>query len=88
MVASGAVFIFPWSGNPKERIRKRAFILNVFTEPACRRRGIARTLVQMMVEWCRSQGFLSVRLNASDMGRPVYESLGVVPTHEMRLTLE
>jgi hypothetical protein len=40
-----------------------------------------------MVEWCRAQGFHSVRLAASDAGRPLYQSLGFNPTHEMKLEL-
>ncbi len=76
MVAGGAVFIIPWPGNPSDRLQKRVFILNVFTEPEFRRRGIARAVVSAMVDWCRAQGFHSVRLAASEAGRPLYQSLG------------
>ena len=31
-------------------------ILNVYTYPEFRRRGIARQLMQLMIEWCRNQG--------------------------------
>jgi GNAT superfamily N-acetyltransferase len=85
VVGGGAVFIIPWPGNPSDRLQKRVFILNVFTEPEHRRRGIARAVVSAMVEWCRAQGFHSVRLAASDAGRPLYQSLGFNPTHEMKL---
>jgi GNAT superfamily N-acetyltransferase len=87
VVAGGAVYTVTWPGNPRERIQRRAFILNVFTEPAFRRKGIARALVQTMMEWCRAQGFSSVRLSASEMGRPLYQSLGFEPTHEMVVAL-
>jgi GNAT superfamily N-acetyltransferase len=87
VVAGGAVFIIPWPGNPTDRLQQRVFILNVFTEPEFRRRGIARTLVSAMVDWCRAQGFHSVRLAASEAGRPLYQSLGFTATHEMKLEL-
>jgi hypothetical protein len=33
--------------------------------------------------WCRAEDITSVRLHASDDGRPLYESLGYVATNEM-----
>jgi GNAT superfamily N-acetyltransferase len=87
VVGGGAVYIVPWLGNPTDRLQKRAFILNVYTDPDFRRRGIARAVVKAMLEWCRSQGFHSVRLMASDFGRPLYQSMGFLPTREMKLEL-
>ncbi len=87
VVAGGAVYIIPWPGNPSDRRQQRAFILNVFTEPEFRRQGIARGLVGAMVDWCRAQGLHSVRLLASTAGRPLYQSMGFLPTSEMKLEL-
>jgi ribosomal protein S18 acetylase RimI-like enzyme len=84
IVAGGAVLIVPWPANPKHRKQQRAFLLNVFTEPAFRRRGIARSLVRTMLDCCREQGFGSVFLHASDAGRPLYQSMGFQPTAELR----
>jgi GNAT superfamily N-acetyltransferase len=84
VVAGGALFIVPWPANPKARMQKRAFLLNVYTEPDQRRRGHARRVVQTIVDWCRSQGFESVFLHASDAGRPMYLSMGFSPTSELR----
>jgi GNAT superfamily N-acetyltransferase len=87
VVSGGAVFVVPWPGNPSDRLQQRAFILNVYTEPEFRRRGIARAVVGAMVDWCRARGFHSVRLLASDAGRPLYQSMGFLPTQEMKLEL-
>jgi GNAT superfamily N-acetyltransferase len=84
VVSGGAVLIVPWPANPKDRKQQRAFLLNVFTEPAFRRRGIARSVVQTIVDWCRAQGFGSVFLHASENGRPLYRSMGFQPTSELR----
>jgi GNAT superfamily N-acetyltransferase len=62
-----------------------ACILNVYTEPAHRRRGLARELMQVMLEWCRENHIARVTLHASEEARALYESLGFVPTTEMRL---
>lgn len=60
-------------------------VLNVFVEPAHRRRGLARALMLAVEAACADRGVAKLTLHASDMGRPVYESLGYEPSNEMRL---
>ncbi|HET7106814.1 MAG TPA: GNAT family N-acetyltransferase [Candidatus Acidoferrum sp.] len=87
VVAGGGVVIADWPGFPGELLPKRAWILNMYTEPEARRRGIAKQLLQTILDWSRANGFRSVSLHASTAGRPLYESLGFQPTNEMRLPL-
>jgi GNAT superfamily N-acetyltransferase len=63
----------------------QALILNVFTEPEWRRRGIARLLLERIIAWCREQRIESVVLHASEDGRALYQQLGFMQTNEMRL---
>jgi GNAT superfamily N-acetyltransferase len=63
----------------------QALILNVFTEPEWRRRGIARLLLERIIAWCREQRIESVVLHASEEGRALYQQLGFIQTNEMRL---
>ena len=37
-----------------------------------------------LLKWAIAQGYDRVHLHASDAGRPLYQSLGFVPTNEMR----
>jgi len=62
----------------------QGLILNVFTEPASRRRGVAAALMRELLRWCRANGIESLVLHASPDGRPLYEKLGFTPTNEMR----
>jgi GNAT superfamily N-acetyltransferase len=87
VVAGAGVVIAAWPGSPWDGQSRRAWILNVYTEPAWRRRGLARRLMAVVLDWCRAEGFSRVSLHASDEGRPLYAALGFVPTNEMRLTL-
>jgi GNAT superfamily N-acetyltransferase len=87
IVAGGAVVISPWPAHPYDLQCRRATILNVYTDPEYRRRGIARQLMQTMIAWCQREGFARVTLHASDDGRHLYESLGFEPSNEMRLNL-
>ena len=62
----------------------QGLIMNVFTERAWRRRGVAEALMRELLAWCRDHGVESVVLHASHEGRPLYEKLGFTPTNEMR----
>ena len=83
----GAVVISPWPSHPYDLSCRRATSLNVYVYPEFRRRGIASGLMQTMIAWCRSEGFATVALHASQDGRLLYESLGFEPSNEMRLKL-
>jgi len=87
VVAGAGVTILDWPGSPADPAPYRAWVQNVYTEPAFRSRGLARVLMERVVEWCRAEGMANVSLHASEFGRPLYESLGFVPTNEMRLRL-
>ena len=87
VVAGGGIVISPWPTHPYEYACRKATILNLYTYPDYRRRGIARELMKTMIEWCREEGFDSVSLHASKHGQPLYEALGFEPTNEMRLKL-
>jgi GNAT superfamily N-acetyltransferase len=62
----------------------QGLIVNVFTEGAWRRHGIAAALMRELMEWCREHGIESLVLHASDDGRSLYEKLGFAATNEMR----
>jgi GNAT superfamily N-acetyltransferase len=87
VVAGGAVIISPWLAHPYDLECRRATILNVYTNPEYRRRGIARRLMQVMIDWCKQEGLARVTLHATDDGRHLYESLGFEPSNEMKLKL-
>ena len=85
VVGGGGVLLGPWPANPKDPCTQRALILNVYTEPEFRRRGVARQIMQTILSWVKQQGFRAVNLHASKEGRELYEKLGFKPTNEMRL---
>jgi GNAT superfamily N-acetyltransferase len=86
-VGGGALIISPWLAHPYDLECRRATILNVYVYPEFRRRGIARQLMEVMISWCRREGFAGVTLHASDDGRHLYESLGFELSNELRLKL-
>jgi GNAT superfamily N-acetyltransferase len=63
---------------------RQGTIVNVFTEPQWRRRGIAGLLVQKIIIWSRTEQLDRLILHASNEGRSIYEKLGFVAGNEMR----
>ena len=88
VVSGGGIAIVPWPGSPDFPGTRRGWILGIYTEPEFRRRGIARQIVETIVEWRRGEGFGYVSLHASKDGRLLYETMGFQPTNEMRLYLQ
>ena len=87
-VASAGMFLLDWPPHPFDpEGTVRGYLLNVFVEPAYRKRGLARELVQRCLAEARRRGIRMVTLHASDEGRPLYETLGFAVTNEMRLSL-
>ncbi len=60
-------------------------IVNVYTAPEHRRRGLARMVMNEMLRWCSANSLDMVTLTTSGEGRPLYESLGFVGTADMKL---
>jgi len=84
-VGGGGVLVAAWPGSAHRTQPRRPWILNIYVHPEFRRQGIARAIMNELIEWCRGQGFDCVCLHASDQGRPLYEQLGFRATNEMRL---
>ena len=71
-------------GNPSVATGRQAIVLNVFTEKAWRRQGVAELLMTRVIAWARASQVDTLVLHASAEGRALYERLGFVATREMR----
>jgi GNAT superfamily N-acetyltransferase len=57
---------------------KVAYILNVYTLPEYRRQGIAKTLLQKIMQEAKDRNTGKVSLHTSEQGRLLYEQFGFV----------
>lgn len=60
----------------------RAHLMNVYTNASYRRQGIARELVQILIDEAKRKGVTEISLDATDLGRPLYEALGFCASDE------
>ncbi len=63
----------PTYGNPSGKV---AYLVNMYTVPEHRGKGIASKLLEYLVEEARQRGCGRVTLNTSKSGRRVYEKFG------------
>jgi GNAT superfamily N-acetyltransferase len=87
IVAGLGLWLMDWPPHLIGPGSRRGNILNVYTVASFRRQGIARRVMGVALDWCRSNRIRAVILHASDEGRSLYESLGFTPTNEMRLMI-
>lgn len=84
----GTCTVFRQMGRSQILLDATAMVAGMYVLPEYRGRGIARALMEWVVDWCREQGVKTIRLNASKAGRPLYESIGfATATEMMRLDL-
>ena len=68
---------------------KRAHLMNVYTRNEFRRQGIARKMVELLIEETWKIGVTEISLDATESGRPLYVSMGFTDSTEcMVLTRE
>lgn len=65
---------------------RKAYIMNMYTNPDYRRKGIACKTLKLLVADAKEKGITAISLEATDMGRALYEKYGFVKmNHEMEL---
>ena len=81
-------FVAEWDGQPVgttcvTRFDTIAWISMVLVDAAHRGRGIGTQLMRHAIAWLDQCGARTVRLDATALGRPVYEKLGFVGEYEV-----
>lgn len=77
-IGAGGVSFFkvmPTYHNPSGM---KAYIMNMYTAPDYRRQGIAINTLDLLVKVAKENGIKQISLEATDMGRPLYEKYGFV----------
>ena len=79
-IAAGAgITLLKWPPGPSPlRGERIAFVYNVYTERAHRKRGLARRLMETIHAWCVDHEVAAVALNAAPAAQHLYRTLGYV----------
>ena len=77
-IGAGGVSFYQVMPTYHKSTGKKAYIMNMYTTPEYRRQGIAIHTLNLLVNDARELGVSQITLEATDMGRPLYEKYGFV----------
>ncbi len=81
IVGTSGIYFYTVPPSYKNISGKTAYIMNMYTIPGYRSKGIANELFNSVVKEARDRGCGKITLNATDMGRPLYLKNGFVDSH-------
>lgn len=77
--------VLPTCSNPSGQ---KGYIMNMYTAPSHRRRGIASHTLRLLTDAALRRGIAEISLEATPAGRPLYEKHGFISSaNEMELPL-
>ena len=75
-VGAGGISYFKVMPTYHNPTGKKAYIMNMYTKPGYRRKGIAIKTLDLLVQDAKKRGITAISLEATAMGRPLYEKYG------------
>ena len=79
VIAGAGAVLLDWGPTRGEPTGLRGRLVNVYTDPAWRRQGVARGLVQEVMRCCQKRDVQVFNLGATDDSAALYRSIGFVP---------
>lgn len=87
VVATSGMVVWQIPPNNSVPTGRQAYVLNMYTTPAVRRRGICAALLEKMIEEARALGLSRVHLHATREGEGIYRRRGFVEPGDVELLL-
>ena len=81
-VGAGGISYFQVMPTYHNPTGKKAYIMNMYTNPHYRRQGIALKTLELLVADAKEKGIMTISLEATDMGRPLYEKYGFIKMND------
>lgn len=82
IIATAAIIFYEFPPCFTNRTGKKAYIANVYTAPEYRRKGLATSLLDRVIQEAEKRRVEHLWLEASVHGRPVYEKYGFCQSHK------
>jgi len=81
-IAIGGLLLFERPPNGENMAGLEGYVMNMYTLPGWRSRGIATRLMQVIIEYMRSRRASRLWLHATRLGRPIYEGYGFTQVNQ------
>lgn len=76
IIGCGGICIYREMPSPDNPTGKCAYLMNVFTAPDFRKKGVGKAVVEWLTSQARSLGITKIYLETSMAGRTLYRNLG------------
>jgi len=81
-VGAGGISYFQVMPTYHNPTGKKAYIMNMYTNPDYRRQGIAFKTLDLLVSDAKAKGISTISLEATDMGSPLYMKYGFIKMND------
>ncbi|MFX0015657.1 MAG: GNAT family N-acetyltransferase [Promethearchaeota archaeon] len=89
IIATSGLVFFQKPPSPGNNSGREAYIMNMYTLPGWRSKGIASKLLEEIIKFLKKNEITNVSLHTTEIGRSVYEKTGFYLTNtEMKLSTE
>lgn len=89
IIAIASLCLFKRIPYPENLKGKEGYILNVYTCPDYRKKGLAKLLLKEIITYANNHNIKKLWLNSSEYGKSLYSSLGFIcRNNEMELILK
>lgn len=89
IIATSGLVIFQKPPSPGNNSGKEAYIMNMYTLPEWRKKGIASKLLKEILDFLRKKEITVISLHTTEIGRNTYEEIGFILTNnEMKLSIK
>ena len=81
-VGAGGISYFKVMPTYHNKTGNKAYIMNMYTRPEHRRKGIAYKTLDILVRASKDRGITVISLEATEAGKPLYEKFGFVKMND------
>lgn len=79
VVGCGGVCLYREMPSPDNPNGKCAYLMNIYTRPQFRRRGVGMAVIGWLVEQAKRRNIAKIYLETSEAGKRLYTGLGFIP---------
>ena len=87
-IGCGSICFITLMPTYNNQIGKKAYIMNMYTKEKYRRKGIAKKILELLIEEAKSRKIKQIQLEATEIGKKLYLNYGFIELkNEMELKI-
>ena len=83
IVGCGGICLYQEMPSPDNPTGKCAYLMNIYTKPQFRKRGVGEAIIKWLVAQAIMRGIPKIYLETSKAGKQLYTKLGFIPMQDM-----